>query len=92
MLVNYDIPTCLNNNGGAFKIVFDTYLAIQELIPEVGRTGQTRMDWLHERDLLKLKSLALLELEIIFADHDISHSWRNPKKKKPKEGNFFLLK
>uniref|UniRef100_A0A6A7FY45 Rho GTPase-activating protein 18 n=1 Tax=Hirondellea gigas TaxID=1518452 RepID=A0A6A7FY45_9CRUS len=57
-----------------------------ELVLEEGRSGQTRMDWLHQTDLLKLKNLALLELEIIFTDHNVNHSWRNVKNKKRKEG------
>ena len=74
-----------NNTSLLLLALSSSNLSPQDLVLEVGRTGQTRMDWLHESDLLKLKSLALLELEIIFADHSIAHNWRNSKKKKIKE-------
>ncbi|KAG7158054.1 Rho GTPase-activating protein 18-like [Homarus americanus] len=53
-----------------------------ELILETSRCGQTRMDWLDEPDLQKLTSLALLELDIIFTEHNIHHRWRKLKKRK----------
>ncbi|KAK3858853.1 hypothetical protein Pcinc_034985 [Petrolisthes cinctipes] len=53
-----------------------------ELVLEMGRSGQTRMDWLDEGDLNKLTSLALLELDILFTEHAIHHRWRKLKKRK----------
>ncbi|KAK8743204.1 hypothetical protein OTU49_017398 [Cherax quadricarinatus] len=40
------------------------------------------MDWLDEPDLHKLTSLALLELDILFTEHNIHHRWRKLKKRK----------
>ncbi|KAK7081697.1 regulation of cell shape [Halocaridina rubra] len=53
-----------------------------ELALETSRCGQTRMDWLDESDLNKLTSLALLELDILFTEHNIHHRWRKLKKRK----------
>ncbi|XP_050734837.1 uncharacterized protein LOC127007672 [Eriocheir sinensis] len=53
-----------------------------ELILEPGRCGQTRVDWLDEPDLQRLTSLALLELDILFTEHQIHHRWRKVKKRK----------
>nr|XP_045595993.1 rho GTPase-activating protein 18-like [Procambarus clarkii]XP_045595994.1 rho GTPase-activating protein 18-like [Procambarus clarkii]XP_045595995.1 rho GTPase-activating protein 18-like [Procambarus clarkii] len=53
-----------------------------ELVLETSRCGQTRMDWLDEADLHKLTSLALLELDILFTEHNIHHRWRKLKKRK----------
>ncbi|XP_076062280.1 uncharacterized protein LOC143037632 [Oratosquilla oratoria] len=54
---------------------------------EVGRGGLTRVDWLGEKDAAVLATLALLELDSIFAEHEINHHWRKntSKKKKSKE-------
>lgn len=62
---------------------------LQDLILEPGRSGQTRVDWLDEADLQRLTSLALLELDILFNEHQIHHRWRKVKKRKhSKEGRW----
>ncbi|XP_071512922.1 rho GTPase-activating protein conundrum-like [Panulirus ornatus] len=66
-----------------FKVVYQKSKdEFPELLLETGRCGQTRMDWLDESDLSKLTSLALLELDILFTEHNIHHRWRKLKKRK----------
>lgn len=62
-------------------------LSRKDLILEVGRSGQTKIHWLHEVDLARLRALSILELDIIFSEYNIHHSWRKRnKRRKVKEG------
>ncbi|KAB7500420.1 hypothetical protein Anas_07083 [Armadillidium nasatum] len=58
-----------------------------DIVMEVGRSGQTKIEWLHESDQEKLRTLSLLELDILFSEFNIQHGWRKRnKRKKIKEG------
>ncbi|ROT78322.1 hypothetical protein C7M84_002953 [Penaeus vannamei] len=78
----FPVSEARTSRGGVFRTLHGVGISRRDLVVETSRCGQTRMDWLDESDLGRLTSLALLELDILFTEHNIHHRWRKLKKRK----------